>query len=96
MVFRTASPPPWTAACSRRAAPMSTRPSSTPIYDTELGGTIVIPAKLTTIDPYAFYDTKLSHKLLAKVSCKSKWKGFKLFTPTSRQLHANYSRQQFA
>ena len=65
---------------------MSTRPSSTPIYDTELGGTIVIPAKLTTIDPYAFYDTKLSHKLLAKVSCKSKWKGFKLFTPTSRKL----------
>ena len=65
-------------------------------FATGLEGTLVIPAKLTTIDPYAFYDTKLSHKLLAKVSCKSKWKGFKLFTPTSRQLHANYSRQQFA
>ena len=29
-------------------------------YDTELGGTIVIPAKLTTIGPYAFGSTKLT------------------------------------
>ena len=47
---------------------MSTRPSSTPIYDTELGGTIVIPAKLTTIGPSAFKDTKLTGLDLSKAA----------------------------
>jgi len=47
---------------------MSTRPSSTPIYDTELGGTIVIPAKLTTIGPYAFGSTKLTGLDLSKAT----------------------------
>ena len=39
---------------------------------TDLGGTLVIPAKLTTIGPSAFADTKLTHLDLSKAPSLAK------------------------